>query len=116
MNTEEKIASYLALKPVEFNVVRELAIRQHTSPDETPRVDFEVTLLHRTSTQRTLRLLFYGVRDLQVRQPNLSLFQISLLEIRDVSGDQWAGVRYKVRDIEEESVSSLCADFDSHDG
>lgn len=55
-----------------------------------------------------------GVRNLRVSQPVLSKYQISDLDIRSTSDQQWEGVYFEVMDAEEESLSFLCETFDYH--
>jgi hypothetical protein len=107
-----KVAAYLAARPTEFSTVRAIEVRQHETDGEPPVTGVVLELGHRTEPNRGLRLAFKGVTGLNIRQPNTSLFQITFLEIRDCSLEQWEGVRFVVQDVEEGSLSLRCSDFE----
>jgi hypothetical protein len=109
----QKIERYLALTPIKFTVVREVVIRQEALKGETPSLDLTLTLAQRSSVNPSLRLVFRGVRDLQIRQPSLSLFETIDIEITNTSSNQWEDSRYAVKELEEDSLSFICADFEA---
>ena len=85
--------------------------QQEVLAEQTPSLEVVLDLAQRGDAGDRLRLTFIGVRNLCLRQPPWSLFEIKFLEIRDVSSDQWEGVRYIVKDPENDSISLQCADI-----
>ncbi len=62
---------------------------------------------------RPEELRFSGVRELRFVGPTVALLQhLGLLLAEDVSSWGWEGVRFRVRDAEEELLSFLCADIE----
>jgi hypothetical protein len=57
--------------------------------------------------------VFRGVGDLRFRGERTDLTQIVALAIEDITNFGWDGVRYRVRDYEEEFVSFLCQEVAS---
>lgn len=64
---------------------------------------------HRTTTTE---LRFVGVRELRFRGERTELQEIVLLTAEDVSSHGWEGVRFRVKDYEEEFISFLCAEIE----
>ena len=67
-----------------------------------------LTPLRDDQKRSELILTFQGVRN--VRFAAAGLVQ-PLLEIPDTSGQQWEGVRYEVRDREDDTSYFLCNEF-----
>jgi hypothetical protein len=61
---------------------------------------------------RTTELRFVGVRELRFRGESTQLQEIVLLLAEDVSSQGWEGVRFRVKDYEEEFISFLCAEIE----
>ena len=107
--TSEKIQQYNALQPIHFSLMSRF--EWVSAPLES---GYSQTLvLHLTSLQddqhrAELVLDFQGVRNIRFTAVGLAQ---PLLEIRDVSNQQWDGVSYEVRDRENDTISFLCRDF-----
>jgi hypothetical protein len=54
---------------------------------------------------------FVGVTQLQFHGESTDLLALVLLQCEDVSSHGWEGIRFRVKDYEEEFVSFLCADI-----
>lgn len=59
----------------------------------------------------TTELRFVGVRELRFRGETTELKEIVLLLAEDVSSYGWEGVRFRVKDYEEEFISFLCGEI-----
>jgi hypothetical protein len=105
------IDKYLAASPAELPTVVAVHVQQEALAEQTPSLEVVLDLAQRGVAGDRLRLTFTGVRNLCLRQPSWSLFEIKFLEIRDVSSDQWEGVRFIVNDPENDSISLQCADI-----
>jgi hypothetical protein len=62
----------------------------------------------RTGNEATFQ--FLKVSDLAFRGDRTELTELVLLVVEDISSDGWEGVRYRVKDYEEEFISFLCAE------
>ena len=107
--TSDKIQQYNALKPIRFTLMKQF--EWSTVPLASGYSQH--LLLHLTSLQddqnkADLILNFQGVRNIRFTASQLAQ---PLLEIRDVSSQQWDGVSYEVRDVENDTISFLCRDF-----
>lgn len=116
MKEQDKIKEYHSLCPGDFRVVSRIGIVQRIFPEvDTPELTLELDLTSETGNDsRRLALSFTGVRNLRLQQPSWSLFQMTTLQIMSIAEDQWEGLKYKVRDDEEDSVSFTCSDFEAH--
>jgi hypothetical protein len=66
-----------------------------------------LTPLRDDQKRSELILTFQGVRNVRFAAAGVQ----PLLEIRHTSGQQWEGVRYEVRDRENDTIYFLCNDF-----
>jgi hypothetical protein len=66
-----------------------------------------VELLRENPTHSRLLLSFGDMKQLQIRQPSLSLFQMSFINVTCIKDRQWEGINYKVKSDEEE-ISFFC--------
>jgi hypothetical protein len=107
-----KADRYFAARPAEYPTLATIQLVQHLSADHVPSLDVVLELAHRRDPSRVLRVRFIGVLNLCLRQPNWSLFDLAPLEINDVSSDQCEGIRFRVRESENDALSLLCADID----
>ena len=107
MNT--KIRDYYDLHPVQFDLVNKLVI-QTVNDAGTPDFWLKIELLAQPSDSMSLNLHFQGIRNLVINQPNLSLFQIDLLEPLSLESDQLEGINYKVKNSDG-TISFVCRDF-----
>jgi hypothetical protein len=111
-NAAEAIAHYCSLHPIAFSVVGLIELRQLPLRDNTPpELRMEIELLHDQNDSR-LRLSFEDVKQLIIRQPSLSLFQIGLIDIRSIGEWQWENINYKVNS-EDDDISFLCRSFEA---
>jgi hypothetical protein len=107
--TSEKIRQYVALNPIRFHLMSRF--EWTTIPlvsGYSQQLLLQLTPLRDNQKRSELILTFQGVRN--VRLAAARLVQ-PLLEIRDTSGQQWEGVRYEVRDRENDTIYFLCNDF-----
>jgi len=107
MNT--KIRDYYDLHPAEFNLVNRLVIK---TVNEAGVFEswLEIELMAKPEDSKSLNLHFQGIRSLVINQPNLSLFQIDLLEPLSLESDQLEGINYQVRNADG-TISFVCRDF-----
>lgn len=105
------VDSYLVARPADFPVVASVRLRQQLPEERTPSLDVVVELARRGDSATLLRLTFRGVLGLCLRQPSWSRFELGVLEIRDVSSDQCEGIRFAVKDPENDALSLSCADI-----
>ncbi len=112
LQAQKEIAEYYALRPLQYPVLRRLEIVQRWEPDETPETRLLVELASRElHDSKLLQLSFGGVRELTIVHPKSSVFEIGHLELTDVTGEQWEGIRFRARDTEDEALAFLCGSF-----
>ncbi len=111
MTGEAKIDAFNSIYNTNFKVVSKISIVQTTQFDRTPEIDLEVDLQPIQLASKRLRIQFVCVRIMRIVQPSLSLFTVPLLTIKLIDDRQWEGLRYQVKDEEEESLSLVCKDF-----
>jgi len=109
-NHDLSIDSYYSLKPGDFCDIEKLVIETH---DDGFVTRLYLRLRPRCSTDtRHLVLTFDGVINLRFTPPERFKLQISQLEIRSILDMQWEGIRYSVREAEQEdTISFLCRKF-----
>ena len=106
------IDQYLAAKPREFPIVRIFELRQHLPQADVPSLDLVLELGRTDGGARRLRMTFLGVVQLRLVQPSLSAFTIDYLEIADVTARQLEGLRYEVKDAEEDALAFSCREIE----
>ena len=72
----------------------------------------EIELLQDEAKSPRPLLTFVDVTQLEIQQPQLSLFQSGFIEIRSIRDRQWEGINYDVKS-EEGELSFLCRSFEA---
>ena len=110
---DQKIKDYYALKPLQFDILVKIELEQLTPPEASPpELNLEIVLRPGDDADnRRLRLSFFGVNELVLRQPPLSLFGFPHIEINSIRENQWEGLSYSVT-CEEDAISFVCKSFD----
>jgi hypothetical protein len=109
-----KIDYYYSLKPTDFPLLEKLELYQNVPPQQSPS-DLSLKIELRpdnTEDNRRLYLSFEGVVNLRL-VPWSSFVQFSLIEIKPISDRQWEHLKYEVGEIEENTLSFLCRDFNA---
>jgi hypothetical protein len=77
---------------------------------ELERLENELVLqiTHSGDEHASERLRFRHARDVRFRGETTELVELATLMVRDVAADGWDGVRFHVRDYEEEVISFYC--------
>lgn len=108
-NGPQKIQQFYEFKPaVEFPYLRRL--EWTTIPlvsGCTRRLLLHLTKSVDARSETELVLEFQDVQNIKLAPGSMGV----VLQIRDVSGQQWEGVNYDVSDVEQGTVSFLCRDF-----
>jgi hypothetical protein len=115
MTTKDvKIEHYYALKPIRFPVLAKLELYQEVPPRQSPSdLSLEIELRSGKNTDSSrLCLSFSGVVSLRL-VPSSSFVQFPFLEIRSIRDRHWENLRYEVEDIESNTLSFFCKDFDA---
>jgi len=111
-NEAEAINNYYSLHPAAFGIVDVIELRQSPSSDNTPaELIMEIQLRHDQNDSR-LRLSFADVKQVMIRQPSWSLFQVGLIDIRSIKERQWENINYEVKS-EDDEISFLCRSFEA---
>ncbi len=107
---DETIASYSALRPINFHDLERLEVRQGKR-DGVQEIILEIELRARNATDnRRLLLTFTGVTEFKYFPPNV--FAFSSLEIISIRDRQWEGLNYRVFESEQDTdFSFFCRDF-----
>ena len=108
-STSEKIQQYNALQPIHFSLLSRF--EWWSAPlgsGYSQHLVLHLTSLLGDQHGAELILNFQGVRNIRFTAVGLAQ---PLLEICDVSNQQWDGVSYEVRDRENDTISFLCRDF-----
>src|SRR5690349_13355285 len=88
-NEDEVICSYYALDPAELPLLGRIEVQELLLPDNAPpQLMMEVELLRENPTHSRLLLSFGDVKQLQIRQPSLSLFQMSFINVTCIKDRQ----------------------------
>jgi hypothetical protein len=113
-NDELRIQAYYALKQIDFPVLHSLDIRQVRTPGSPVEVSLRI-LLGRVEDPggMYLTLSFSGVRDARIKQPEIGLFELPVIEISSIRERQWEGLNYCVRESEDDTLSFLCGSFEA---
>jgi len=110
---EDKIAAYYRLMPTEYPFLSSFTIRQAMGIRGVMEQSVTIVLnkSHDDDT-RSLRVEFFGVRQLEIRQPELSQISLPHLEILSAIDLPQVQGRYLVRDPEQgRIVWFACSDF-----
>ena len=67
--------------------------------------------LSNSNNKKKLMLKFKGVVNLQITPPERCPIYFSQLEIYSIKDRQWEGVRYSVKEVENDTISFLCKNF-----
>ena len=108
----EAIDNYYSLNPAAFGIVGVIELRQMPSFDNTPPEFMMKIELRNDQNDSRLRLSFADVKQLIIRQPSWSLFQIGLIDIRSIKERQWENINYEVKS-EDDEISFLCSSFEA---
>ena len=105
------IELYRAAKPDRFRILRSLEISQ-SPPESGSTWQADVRMVLRSlDSEASLVLTFSGVTQLAVL-PQGTPMSMGILSIEDLSDHHWEGIRYRVKDVEqEETFSCFCAGF-----
>ncbi len=107
--TSEKVRQYVSLEPIRFNLVKRFEwVTVPLASGYSQQLSLQLISLRDGEDRAELSLRFLGVRN--IRFTAAGLMQ-PLLDIRDVSDQQWDGVSYEVRDRENDTIYFLCRDF-----
>ena len=84
-STDERIQRYYSINPKQFSVLTSLIMSQELPVwGEPPVLNLEIVLQANEESGKRLLLKFKGVRSLVVRQPDFSVFNVSLIEISSI--------------------------------
>jgi len=112
-STDERIQRYYSINPKQSSVLTSLIMSQELPVwGEPPVLNLEIVLQANEESGKRLLLKFKGVRSLVVRQPDFSVFNVSLIEISSIKNMQWETAKYAVKELEEQSISFTCQEFD----
>lgn len=110
-DTDSAISHYYSLKPITFYWVERLDIRQ-TSPDDYYELTLEMEMRHMDpQDKRRLLLKFDGVVNLRLTPPQRMVLSMTQLEISSIKDMHWEGLKYSVKEVEDETISFLCHSF-----
>jgi hypothetical protein len=109
----DKINDFYKIQPHNYSAVASLNMEQggDGANNNFSSLNLILVLKKDLESKEGLKVNFIGVRELKINQPNWSVFNISQLEIVDMSESQWENIRYKVIDPEELTIELLCFDF-----
>ncbi len=112
---ELAIEGYWALQPRQFPVLVRLTVEQEHVPGSIPDITLTIELRpSQRDDRRRLRLWFQGVSDLSYTPGATSLLQLWPLEISSTQSMGWErSKRYRVVEIEDQSLSFYCREFRS---
>jgi hypothetical protein len=111
MTGTSPIDQYHAAKPTQFRILGGLEVSQSLSRSSSSWQVSVRMILRRVAGTGSLVLTFTGVTELAFRPQGMPM-SMGVLNIEDLSDSHWEGVRYRVKDIEQEDTfSCLCAEF-----
>ncbi len=107
--TSTKIEQFYALKPIRFNLLSRFEwVTVPLVQGYSLRLVLYLRSIRDSAVGSELVLDFQNVRNLRFAAAGLVQ---PLIEIKDVSAQQWEGVTYEVRDGEHDTIVFLCRDF-----
>jgi hypothetical protein len=112
---EEIIQNYYSLDPKQYPILISFNITQELSLwGEQPKLSIEMEFKSKNENNaNVLKLKCRGVRNLILKQPTWSVFEIPWIEISSIRARQWENLNYYINDPEEESISFMCAEFEA---
>ena len=103
------VQDYYAIKPVRFNWMTRFEWSVDTAgPGLSRTLTVHLTSSENSESGAELVMSFRDVTNLRFEAAGMVQ---PLLEVRDISERQWEGVKFEVRDSENETISFLCRDF-----
>ena len=117
---DQAVTNFNSLRPIAFSILVNFGISEQIFSDGSPP-EFKVDIVLRSDSEdllpdsnptRRLMLSFDGVRELNIGQPQSSLFDIGFLKIRSIRARQWEGLNYEIQS-DDDSISFLCRHFEA---
>lgn len=104
------IERYRSLAPRRFSYGEHFDLFPESSEGSGMSLTLRIELLSDTLEKQNLRLLFYGVKDLQVHIA-LDYIEFEDLQIVSIRDSQWENLKYEVRSGGANKLSFFCQHF-----